>query len=284
MTLHRSLDDAEVAGSRTLLSRLAANLIDNAIRYNQPGGWVHVTTTTEGPTARLTVENSGPVLDPAEVDQLGRPFRRGGAERTCSDGGVGLGLSIVAAIAAAHHGTDRARRPPRRRDASGGHASPLDASSPRSRVAMRVLVVEDVRRLADDIAEGLRDQGMAVDVAYTGLDAAAKLDINRYDVVVLDRDLPGIHGDTICKMITDRDDPAMVLMLTAADAPADRVSGLGLGADDYLPKPFHFPELVLRLRALARRKPTAQPRTLKAVTSSSTRSAGPPPGPASRAS
>ena len=130
---------------------------------------------------------------------------------------------------------------------------------------MRVLVVEDVRRLADDIAEGLRDQGMAVDVAYTGLDAAAKLEINRYDVVVLDRDLPGIHGDTICRIITDSDDPAMVLMLTAADAPADRVSGLGLGADDYLPKPFHFPELVLRLRSLARRKPTAQPRILKAA-------------------
>ena len=97
---------------------------------------------------------------------------------------------------------------------------------------MRVLVVEDVRRLANDIAEGLRDQGMAVDVAYTGLDAAAKVEINRYDVVVVDRDLPGIHGDTICKMITDGYDSAMVLMLTAADAPADRVSGLGLGADD----------------------------------------------------
>lgn len=130
---------------------------------------------------------------------------------------------------------------------------------------MRVLVVEDVRRLADDIAEGLRDQGIAVDVSYTGLDAAAKLGINRYDVVVLDRDLPGIHGDTICKMITDLDDPAMVLMLTAANSPADRVSGLTLGADDYLPKPFHFPELVLRLQALARRKPTAQPRVLKAA-------------------
>lgn len=130
---------------------------------------------------------------------------------------------------------------------------------------MRVLVVEDVRRLADDIAEGLRDQGMAVDVAYTGLDAAAKLDINRYEVVVLDRDLPGIHGDAICRMITSSDDPAMVLMLTAADAPADRVSGLGLGADDYLPKPFHFPELVLRMRALARRKPTAAPRILEAA-------------------
>lgn len=130
---------------------------------------------------------------------------------------------------------------------------------------MRVLVVEDVLRLADDIAEGLRDQGMAVDVAYTGLDAAAKVDVNRYDVVILDRDLPGIHGDAICRMITGGDDPAMVLMLTAADTPADRVDGLGLGADDYLPKPFHFPELVLRIRALARRKPTAQPRTLKAA-------------------
>jgi DNA-binding response OmpR family regulator len=130
---------------------------------------------------------------------------------------------------------------------------------------VRVLVVEDVRRLADDIAEGLREQGMAVDVAYTGLDAAAKVDMNAYDVVVLDRDLPGIHGDTICRMITDSDAPAMVLMLTAAAAPADRVSGLGLGADDYLPKPFHFPELVLRIRTLARRRPMAQPRVLKAA-------------------
>ncbi|HEY1831153.1 MAG TPA: HAMP domain-containing sensor histidine kinase [Acidimicrobiales bacterium] len=105
VTLHRSLDEAEVEGSRTLLSRLAVNLIDNAIRYNQPSGWVQVTTTAEGPCAQLIVENSGPVLDPAEVRQLGRPFRRAGAERTGSDGGVGLGLSIVAAIAAAHHGT-----------------------------------------------------------------------------------------------------------------------------------------------------------------------------------
>ena len=203
VTLHRSLDEAEVAGSRTLLSRLAVNLIDNAIRYNQPGGWVQVTTTTEGPSARLIVENSGPILDPAEVGQLGRPFRRGGAERTCSDGGVGLGLSIVGAIAAAHHGTVELEARPQ-----GGLRVAVTlphATSPRrgSRVAVRVLVVEDVRRLADDIAEGLRDQGMAVDVAYTGLDAAAKLDINRYDVVVLDRDLPGIHGDTICRMITD---------------------------------------------------------------------------------
>jgi DNA-binding response OmpR family regulator len=130
---------------------------------------------------------------------------------------------------------------------------------------MRVLVVEDVRRLADDIAEGLRDQGMAVDVAYDGLDAVAKLDVNRYEVVVLDRDLPGLHGDTVCRKITDGNDPAMVLMLTAADTPGDRVAGLGLGADDYLPKPFHFPELVLRIRALARRQPTAHARIFKAA-------------------
>jgi DNA-binding response OmpR family regulator len=130
---------------------------------------------------------------------------------------------------------------------------------------VRVLVAEDVRRLADDIAEGLRDQGMAVDVAYDGADAAFKLDVNPYDVLVLDRDLPGIHGDTICRSVADAGKPVMVLMLTAAGTPGDRVAGLGLGADDYLPKPFHFPELVLRIRALARRKPTARPRILRMI-------------------
>jgi len=128
-----------------------------------------------------------------------------------------------------------------------------------------VLVVEDARALADVLAEGLRDQGMAVDISHDGLDAAAKLDVNPYDVVVLDRDLPGIHGDAICQMITERDERVMVLMLTAAGTPGDRVSGLGLGADDYLAKPFHFPELVLRIRALARRQPSARARTLRAA-------------------
>jgi DNA-binding response OmpR family regulator len=128
---------------------------------------------------------------------------------------------------------------------------------------MRILVAEDARPLADIVAEGLRDQGMAVDIARDGLEAAARLDVNAYDVVVLDRDLPGIHGDTLCQMITARDQRAMVLMLTAAGAPEDRVSGLGLGADDYLAKPFHFPELVLRIRALARRKPAARARILR---------------------
>ena len=130
---------------------------------------------------------------------------------------------------------------------------------------MRVLVVEDVRRLADDIAEGLRDQGMAVDVTYDGLEAAAKLDVYSYDVVVLDRDLPGLHGDIVCRMITEGDKPVMVLMLTASDTPGDRVAGLSLGADDYLAKPFHFPELILRVRPLARRKPMAHPRILRAA-------------------
>jgi DNA-binding response OmpR family regulator len=128
---------------------------------------------------------------------------------------------------------------------------------------MRVLVVEDSRSLAEVLVEGLRDQGMAVDAAHDGLEAAAKLDLSPYDVVVLDRDLPGIHGDTLCQMITDRDQRAMVLMLTAAGEPGDRVTGLGLGADDYLGKPFHFPELVLRIRALARRRPSARSRRLR---------------------
>ncbi|WNI20817.1 response regulator transcription factor [Streptomyces sp. ITFR-16] len=130
---------------------------------------------------------------------------------------------------------------------------------------MRVLVVEDARALAEVVAEGLRDQGMAVDIALDGLAAAAKLELNAYDVVVLDRDLPGIHGDTLCQMITERDDRATVLMLTAAGEPGDRVSGLTLGADDYLAKPFHFPELILRVRALARRRPAARARVLRAA-------------------
>jgi DNA-binding response OmpR family regulator len=140
-----------------------------------------------------------------------------------------------------------------------------------------VLVVEDSMSLAEVLVEGLRDQGMAVDAAHDGLEAAAKLDVNAYDVVVLDRDLPGIHGDVLCQMITDpagapraASGPdigarAMVLMLTAAGTPGDRVTGLGLGADDYLAKPFHFPELVLRVRALARRQPSARGRLLRAA-------------------
>jgi DNA-binding response OmpR family regulator len=130
---------------------------------------------------------------------------------------------------------------------------------------MRVLVVEDSRALADVLAEGLHNQGMAVDVARDGLEAAAKLDGTAYDVVVLDRDLPGLPGDTLCQMITERDGRVMVLMLTAAGSAGDRVSGLSLGADDYLAKPFHFPELVLRIRALARRQPGARARTLRAA-------------------
>lgn len=130
---------------------------------------------------------------------------------------------------------------------------------------MRVLVVEDDQPLADVIVEGLRDHGIAVDVTYDGLDAAAKLGLHPYDVVVLDRDLPRLHGDTLCRSIIDSEQTTMVLMLTAADSPGDRVGGLALGADDYLPKPFHFPELVLRIRALARRKPAVQRRIFRAA-------------------
>jgi DNA-binding response OmpR family regulator len=130
---------------------------------------------------------------------------------------------------------------------------------------VKVLVVEDARRLADVVVEGLRDQGMAVDVAYDGREAAIKLDVNSYDVVVLDRDLPIVHGDKLCRQITEQEEPAMVLMLTAAGTVDERVSGLSLGADDYLAKPFHFEELILRVRALARRRPRAQPRMLRAA-------------------
>ncbi len=118
---------------------------------------------------------------------------------------------------------------------------------------MRVLVVEDHRRLATAIANGLRQEGMAVDLAFDGNDALAHATVNDYDVVVLDRDLPGVHGDQVCRSLADRRSATRVLMLTASDTIRDRVSGLELGADDYLGKPFDFSELVARVRALARR-------------------------------
>jgi DNA-binding response OmpR family regulator len=124
---------------------------------------------------------------------------------------------------------------------------------------MKVLVVEDQRRLADALAEGLRREGMAVDVSLDGVDALTHVAINQYDVVVLDRDLPGVHGDQVCRAIVAEHSELRVLMLTAASTIADRVEGLELGADDYLPKPFEFAELVARVRALGRRSAMALP-------------------------
>src|SRR5579859_6418216 len=123
---------------------------------------------------------------------------------------------------------------------------------------MRVLVAEDHERLARAVAAGLRRYGMIVDVALDGDDALARLGANRYDVVVLDRDLPGTHGDEICRSLAAERSECRVLMLTAASSVKDRVEGLGLGADDYLPKPFDFTEMVARVQALGRRPGAAQ--------------------------
>lgn len=128
---------------------------------------------------------------------------------------------------------------------------------------MRVLVVEDERRLADAIARGLRNEGMAVDIAYDGTEGHQKSTFTRYDVVVLDRDLPGMHGDDLLKDLISAGDIVRVLMLTASAGVDDRVEGLSLGADDYLAKPFAFSELVARIRALARRATPALPPVLR---------------------
>jgi DNA-binding response OmpR family regulator len=129
---------------------------------------------------------------------------------------------------------------------------------------MRVLVAEDFEVLARSIGTGLRREGMAVDVVLDGDDALEHLAVTRYDVVVLDRDLPGVHGDEVCRRIAAEGMGSRVLMLTAASTIRDRVEGLGLGADDYLPKPFDFAELVARVRALARRSAPAVPPVLVA--------------------
>jgi DNA-binding response OmpR family regulator len=127
---------------------------------------------------------------------------------------------------------------------------------------MRVLVVEDHAKLATAMATGLRQAGMAVDVVFDGHDALDHVAVTAYDVVVLDRDLPGVHGDDVCKALAAQGSPSRVLMLTAAGSVEDRVEGLGIGADDYLPKPCNFSELVARIRALVRRPGMSVPPTL----------------------
>jgi DNA-binding response OmpR family regulator len=128
---------------------------------------------------------------------------------------------------------------------------------------MRVLVVEDHEELAETVAAGLRREGMAVDVAGDGAAALQRAAVYGYDVIVLDRDLPLIHGDRVCETLVERGGRARVLMLTASAGIEDRVGGLSLGADDYLPKPFAFAELVARIRALARRAQPALPPVLR---------------------
>jgi DNA-binding response OmpR family regulator len=126
-------------------------------------------------------------------------------------------------------------------------------------VRARVLVVEDHAKLARDIAEGLRDRGIATDLAQDGAAALQKGVVYRYDVIVLDRDLLGVHGDAVCVGLRDGGSDARILMLTAAATIGDRVEALTLGADDYLPKPFAFDELVTGVHALARRAPAGPP-------------------------
>jgi DNA-binding response OmpR family regulator len=128
---------------------------------------------------------------------------------------------------------------------------------------MRILVVEDEPLLADAVAEWLRGDAHAVDVVYDGGAALERIGVNDYDVVVLDRDLPVVHGDRVCREIADMGTTARVLMLTAAAEIDDRVTGLALGADDYLPKPFAFRELAARVLALGRRSRPAVPPVLQ---------------------
>jgi len=128
---------------------------------------------------------------------------------------------------------------------------------------MRVLIAEDELRLAETIAKGLRRQGLAVDVAPDGEQAIAKARVVRYDVLVLDRELPVVHGDEVCRTVRAERPETGILMLTAAGALEDVIEGLSLGADDYLPKPFRFAELVARIHALARRSSPSRPPVLR---------------------
>ena len=130
-------------------------------------------------------------------------------------------------------------------------------------MTVRVLVIEDDEEMAQAVASGLRRTQMAVDVAFDGTAGLERALLNDYDVVVLDRDLPGLHGDDVCAELVAAGCRSRVLMLTAAAAMEDLVDGLGIGADDYLPKPFDFPVLVARIGALMRRAQPAIPPLLR---------------------
>ena len=140
---------------------------------------------------------------------------------------------------------------------------PTTVSIRREVIVVRVLVVEDEGELAELVADGMRREGMAVDVSFDGGDGLYRASHTRYDVVVLDRDLPVVHGDDVCRRLAEGDDPPRVLMLTAASAERDQVQGLSIGADDYLAKPFSFPVLIARVRALARRAGRFRPPRLE---------------------
>ncbi|MGW0771973.1 response regulator transcription factor [Streptomyces sp. NPDC002676] len=128
---------------------------------------------------------------------------------------------------------------------------------------MRVLVVEDEEILAETITEGLRDQAIAVDTVYDGAEALYRTSYTNYDVIVLDRDLPEVHGDEVCRQLVAQRSSSRIIMLTAADDVTEKIDGLSLGADDYLAKPFVFDELVARIRALARRSAPPLPPVLE---------------------
>jgi len=130
---------------------------------------------------------------------------------------------------------------------------------------VRVLLADDERLLADTVAEGLRKFAMAVDVCYDGAAAIERLSVNDYDVAVLDRDMPEATGDVVCRWMVEQELGPRILILTAAGGIRDRVDGLGLGADDYLTKPFAFAELVARIQALARRPPTGAPPVIESA-------------------
>src|SRR6266542_3439227 len=163
---------------------------------------------------------------------------------------------------AANSGSKAPRTAGRARPARTAGPNSPGPGVPQRRPAVRVLVVEDEVVLAEAIARGLRHQGLAVDLAFDGAEALEKAAVNHYEVLVLDRDLPEVHGDQVCRQLASQGGSTRILMLTAAGTVDDRVEGLNLGADDYLGKPFAFSELLARVRALGRRSSEPTPPVL----------------------
>ena len=229
-----------VEGSEPLLTRMVENVIENSVRHNQPHGFIYVTCRTSGGAARLVVESGGRVLDERSVAQLAQPFRRLGAERTGSQNGQGLGLSIVAAVADAHGGALELHARPEgglrvqitlpaatRAHHPGPHPRrqrPHEGPGRRGRARVREPDRGGPARPGHGRRHRLRRPRWCVEAQRPPLRRSRARPRP-----------PGMHGDALCRTVTASHDPAMILMLTAAGSPAERVAGLALGADDYLP-------------------------------------------------
>ena len=254
-------DDVAIVGDRRQLVAAVANLVDNAVKYSDPGSQVEVRIRDVAGTVEIDVEDHGIGIPSRDLDRIFERFYRVDKARARSTGGTGLGLSIVRHVATNHGGSVRVR-------SREGDGSIFTLVLPRG-VAMTVvagatqtvLVVEDEESFVEALSLGLSREGFRVEVARDGAEALALFDVVEPDLVLLDVMLPRVSGIDVCRELRARS-RVPIIMVTAKGGEIDTVVGLEVGADDYVTKPYRLRELVARIRAVLRRAPRDEPEAL----------------------